>query len=178
MNEEVPVIYSLARQLRFNNTDKPTTIQPLWRHQTQLCVCASFNSVLLSGRCLVLRPLFTPWAQLVLTTCSSSYSHDGVLLLGDVLHLEPRAQRRLCLNLRTSSPTEPGTHREQGALRSILSYTSKDRSYNNNKAVRLWRCNSAYARVRLSSYPGTQCLGTRRRHCRVTCNVLGQGSLG
>jgi hypothetical protein len=32
---------------------------------------------------------------------------------------------------------------------------------------------AAYARVRLSSYPGTQCLGTRRRHCRVTCNVLG-----
>ena len=117
MNEEVPVIYSLARQLRFNNTDKPTTIQPLWQHQTQFCVCASFNSVLLSGRCLVLCPLFTPWAQLVLTTCSSSYSHDGVLLLGDVLHLVPRTQRRLCLNLRTSSPTEPGTHREQGALR-------------------------------------------------------------
>ena len=102
---------------------EPTAIQPLWQHQTQFCVCASFNSVLLSGRCLVLRPLFTPWAQLVLTTCSSSYSHDDVvLLLGDVLHLTPRTQSRLCLNLRTSSPTEPGTHREQGALRSTLSY--------------------------------------------------------
>ena len=124
VNEEVPVIYSLARQLRFNNTDKPTTIQPLWQHQTQFCVCASFNSVLLSGRCLVLRPLFTPWAQLVLTHCShltlmmTSCSCSAMSCISHRID----TQSRLCLNLRTSSPTEPGTHREQGALRSTLSY--------------------------------------------------------
>jgi hypothetical protein len=122
VNEEVQVIYSLASQLRFNNSSRTHYNPATFATPNTICVCASFNSVLLSGRCLVLRPLFTPWAQLVLTACSSSYSHDVVLLLGDVLHLIPRTQSRLCRNLGTSSPTEPGTHREQGALRSTLSY--------------------------------------------------------